>query len=152
MAEHFDPIDQATRIADAFAVRVVSVADIEANSIEWWMQEAMRTTGQAEAKEIAREAGVAEGDARHIVAHALRRRYLARRVAALPAALREIFRRCGDPTVPTLLYLAQRVPQEERGGMDAIRAVRRLYVCTEAQARVTMDRIAMRDRLRSRAA
>jgi hypothetical protein len=36
--------------------------------------------------------------------------------------------------------------------MDAIRSVRRLYVCTEAQARVTMDRIAMRDRLRSRAA
>ena len=37
MAQHFDPIAQATHIADAFAVRVVSVADIEANSIEWWM-------------------------------------------------------------------------------------------------------------------
>lgn len=144
MAQHFDPIAQATRIADALAVRIVSVADIEANSIEWWMQEAMRTTGQAEAKEIAREAGLAEAEARHIVAHALRRRYLARRVAALPAALREIFRRCGDPTVPTLLYLTQRVPQEERGGMDAIRSVRRLYVCTQAQDRVTMDRAALR--------
>lgn len=152
MANHFDPIAQATRIANAFTACIVSVANIEANSIEWWVQEAMRTTGQVEAREIAREASMAEADARHIVAHALRRRYLARRVAALPAALREIFRRCGDPTVPTLLCLAQRVPHEERGGMDAIRSVRRLYVCTEAQARVSMDRIDIRDRLRSQAA
>lgn len=134
-----DPAAMRVRVAQAaksYALWAATDTDLSNDSIEWWICDQMRNDAGREVRALAHESSLPEIEVRGIVADALRRHNLARRMAALPPAMRNVAIRCQNPTVPVLLALMELMHPEDREGMDPIRATRRIYVCIEAQAKV----------------
>lgn len=135
--------DMAAQVARLYAQKAAREADPELDSIEGWVLDEMREGAGREAQALAVETGLPLTETRSLIGGALRRYYTARRMAALPPAMRWHAIRCQDPTVPVLLGLMEGMDPEDRGGMDALRATRRLYVVTQAQGRIQRDRASL---------
>lgn len=137
--------DRAAAVARLFALRAARATNLDLDSIEGWVHASMKADGDGdrESAALAAETGLPEAEVRSLIAGSLRRYYVARRMAALPPALRDIAIRCQDPSVPVLLGLMERMDPEHRGGMDPIRATRRVYVIAKAQAVIQRERYAV---------
>jgi len=140
--------DMAAQVARLYALRIARKADLELDSIETWVHGQMSRDGGEEARNLAIETGLSLIETRGIVGSALRRYYVARRMAALPPAMRWHAIRCQNPTVRVLLGLMEAMDPEDRGGMDPIRATRRLFVLTQAQELIQRERAGMTTRPR----